>query len=152
MPAKRKHDPENRGIAVSIALRHYMAQLRIERWRAIPALLLPGLGNILVFYTPPLVIALVVIALGRGEVRGVRDLLPYVLLFAAAWLTGEGVWRLGIHFLNRVDSYGMQRLYENAMGFLLEKDLAFFHDNFAGSLTKRTIGYARRYEDFVDTL
>src|SRR4026208_325928 len=38
------------------------------------------------------------------------------------------------------------------MDELLAKDLAFFHDNFAGSLTKRTLGYARRFEDVFDVV
>ncbi len=35
---------------------------------------------------------------------------------------------------------------------MLTKDAAFFHDNFAGSLTKRVLGFSSRFEDFVDTL
>jgi ATP-binding cassette, subfamily B, bacterial len=35
---------------------------------------------------------------------------------------------------------------------LLAKDAAFFHDNFAGSLTKRVLSFAARFEEFVDTL
>ena len=38
------------------------------------------------------------------------------------------------------------------MDELLAKDAAFFHDNFAGSLTKRVLSFASRFEDFVDTL
>ena len=37
------------------------------------------------------------------------------------------------------------------MDALLAKDAAFFHENFAGSLTKRVLSYASEYEDFVDT-
>lgn len=38
------------------------------------------------------------------------------------------------------------------MDALLAKDAAFFHDSFAGSLTKRVVSFASRYEEFVDTL
>ena len=39
------------------------------------------------------------------------------------------------------------------MGELLAKDLAFFQDNYAGSLlTKRALGYARRFEDVFDVI
>src|SRR3954451_1988509 len=38
------------------------------------------------------------------------------------------------------------------MAALLAKDLAFFHNNFAGSLTKRALGYARRFEDVCDVM
>ncbi|MGH9242646.1 MAG: ABC transporter ATP-binding protein, partial [Vicinamibacterales bacterium] len=37
-----------------------------------------------------------------------------------------------------------------AMDELLAKDLAFFHNNYAGSLTKRALGFARRFEDVFD--
>ena len=38
------------------------------------------------------------------------------------------------------------------MDELLAKDAAFFHDNFAGSLTKRVLSFASRFEDFADNL
>lgn len=46
----------------------------------------------------------------------------------------------------------MKRLYIQAMDFLFAKDQAFFNNNFAGSLTKKAIGYGRRYEEIMDTL
>jgi ATP-binding cassette subfamily B protein len=46
----------------------------------------------------------------------------------------------------------MEALYIEAMDELLAKDLSFFHDNYAGSLTKRALGYARRFEDVFDVL
>src|SRR5262249_19138829 len=36
------------------------------------------------------------------------------------------------------------------MDDLFAKDAGFFQDNFAGSLTKRALGYARRFEDVFD--
>jgi ABC-type multidrug transport system fused ATPase/permease subunit len=38
------------------------------------------------------------------------------------------------------------------MDELFAKDATFFHDNFAGSLTKRVLSFASRFEQFVDTL
>jgi ATP-binding cassette, subfamily B, bacterial len=38
------------------------------------------------------------------------------------------------------------------MDELLAKDLSFFHDNYVGSLTKRALGYARRFEDVFDVM
>ena len=49
-------------------------------------------------------------------------------------------------------SAACEALYIEAMDELLAKDLSFFHDNFAGSLTKRALGYARRFEDVFDVL
>lgn len=38
------------------------------------------------------------------------------------------------------------------MDELFAKDAVFFHRNFAGSLTKRVLSFASRFEDFVDSL
>jgi ATP-binding cassette subfamily B protein len=38
------------------------------------------------------------------------------------------------------------------MDELLSKDAAFYHENFAGSLTKRALSFATRFEQFADTL
>jgi ATP-binding cassette subfamily B protein len=43
-------------------------------------------------------------------------------------------------------------LYVIGMDELFAKDAAFFHDNFAGSLTKRVLSFASRFEEFVDTM
>ena len=46
----------------------------------------------------------------------------------------------------------MARLYTDGMDELLAKDAAFYHENFAGALTKRVLGFASQFEDFVDVL
>jgi len=75
-----------------------------------------------------------------------------VLTFTALWFAGEVVGRGAEALIARAEIAGIQSLYVEAMDELLAKDLAFFHDNFAGSLTKRTLGYARRFEDVFDVL
>ena len=62
------------------------------------------------------------------------------------------MWRIGIHCLNRLDGRGIENLYVIGMDELLAKDAAFFHDNFAGSLTKRVLSFAARFEDFTDNV
>ena len=79
-------------------------------------------------------------------------LTPYVLTFAGLWLAGQIVWRIAIALIARVEIRGMEALYIEAMDELLAKDLAFFQNNYAGSLTKRALGYARRFEDVFDVL
>jgi ATP-binding cassette, subfamily B, bacterial len=137
---------------MSLALRHYLRQIWLERRVALPALLLPAVGNIFVFYAPPLVIAKLLGSISGGVKPTWPALVPYIAAFGGLWLLGELLWRLGIHFLNRLDARGIRRLYIDAMRYLVERDLAFFHDNFAGSLTKKTISYAKSFEGFVDTL
>ncbi|GGL29038.1 ABC transporter ATP-binding protein [Planomonospora parontospora] len=145
-------DPPVRRSAVLLALRHYCGELR-RQWRvAVPALTLPALGNICLYYLAPLAVAGLVGHLAGGGDGSVDALLPYVLGFGALLLAGEVLWRVGLHFLNRTDARGIERLGVVGMDALLAKDAAFFHDNFAGSLTKRVLGFSSRFEDFADTL
>ncbi|GIN02088.1 ABC transporter ATP-binding protein [Planomonospora venezuelensis] len=144
--------PSVRKSAVLLVLRHYCGELR-RQWRvAVPALTLPAIGNVCLLYLAPLAVAGLVGHLSRGGDGSVGALLPYVLGFAALLLAGEVLWRVGIHFLNRTDARGIERLGVVGMDELLAKDAAFFHDNFAGSLTKRVLGFSSRFEEFADTL
>jgi ATP-binding cassette, subfamily B, bacterial len=147
-----EHDSRRLTASLWLVVRRYAAQIRRRPALAVPALLLPGLGNVLVFYAPPLVIAKLLAAFAREEQLSARQLAPYVLTFAALWLAGEVLWRIAACFIARAEIRGMEALYIEAMDELLAKDVAFFHDNFAGSLTKRALGYARRFEDVFDVM
>ncbi|MFG6196092.1 ABC transporter ATP-binding protein [Nonomuraea sp. JJY05] len=135
-----------------LALRYYCGELVRQRWVAVPALTMPALGNICLFYLAPLAVAGLVGHLAGGGEGSVAALLPYVLGFGALLLGGEVLWRIGLHFLNRTDARGIERLGVVGMDELLAKDAAFFHNNFAGSLTKRVLGFSSRFEDFADLL
>ncbi|WP_259403879.1 MULTISPECIES: ABC transporter ATP-binding protein [unclassified Microbispora] len=135
-----------------LALRYYCGELKRQWPIAAPALVLPAIGNICLFYLAPLAVAGLVGHLSGGRDGSFDALLPYVLGFAALLLTGEAFWRAGMHFLNRADGRGIERLGVLGMDELLAKDVAFFHDNFAGSLTKRVLGFSSRFEEFMDTL
>ncbi|TMQ90980.1 ABC transporter ATP-binding protein [Actinomadura soli] len=113
---------------------------------------LPALGNTCLFYLTPLVVAALVGHLAGGGESGLGTLLPYVLGFAGLMLTGEALWRVGLHFLNRTNGRGIEWLGIVGMDELLAKDAAFFHDNFAGSLTKRILSFSGGFESFADTL
>ncbi|MHC6626541.1 ABC transporter ATP-binding protein [Streptomyces globosus] len=141
--------PPGRG-PVALALRYYGELVRLRRF-ALPAMLMPALGNIGVNYLAPLVVAKLVGRIADGG-AGLAATLPYVLGFAGVLLLAEALWRLGVHCLNRLDALGIERLYVIGVDELFAKDAAFFHDNFAGSLTKRVLGFASRFEEFVDTL
>jgi ATP-binding cassette subfamily B protein len=137
---------------VLLALRYYGRQMARLRLFTVPAMLLPALGNTCIFYIAPLIVAqLVGRFVAHGSV-GVGAAMPYVLGFAGVLLFAEIVWRIGIHCLNRLDGRGIENLYVIGMDELLAKDAAFFHDNFAGSLTKRVLSFASRFEDFADNL
>ncbi len=147
-----QRDPQRLTSALRLVVRRYGAQVRRRRAMATGALLLPALGDVLTFYAPPLVIAKLLGAFARNEPLAAADLMPYVLTFAALWLSGQVVWRLAVALIARVEIRGMEALYIEAMQELLAKDMRFFQDNYAGSLTKRALGYARRFEDVFDVL
>ncbi|MFE5598234.1 ABC transporter ATP-binding protein [Streptomyces coelicoflavus] len=138
--------------AVVLALRHYLRELLRLRRLALPALLLPAVGNIGIRYVAPLLIAKLAGQAADGDGLALGPALPYVVGFGVTLLLAEAVWRVGQHCLNRVDALGMEHLYVRGMDELLAKDAAFFHDNFAGSLTKRVLSFGKRFEDFVDTV
>jgi len=145
-------DPERLTAALWLVVRRYCRQARRRPVIAIPALLLPGLGEIFSFYVPPLIIARVLGTFARDAIPTARELIPYVLAFAGAWFAGEAVWRVAGFLLARAEIRGLEELYIEAMDELLAKDLSFFHDNYAGSLTKRALSYARRFEDVFDVM
>ncbi|MFI5829938.1 ABC transporter ATP-binding protein [Streptomyces sp. NPDC051578] len=138
--------------ATLLALRYYGRELARLKWLTAPAMLLPALGNIGINYIAPLVVAKLIGRIAGHTGTGIRPMLPYVLGFAGTLLLAEALWRIGLHCLNRLDARGIERLYVIGMDELFAKDAAFFHDNFAGSLTKRVLSFASRFEELVDTL
>ena len=136
--------------AVWLVLKRYSTQLRRSPALTAGALILPALGDVMTFYAPPLVIAKLLGRVARNESLTAWDLAPYVGAFAALWLGGQVCWRVAIALISRVEIRGLEALYTEAMNELLAKDLPFFQDNYVGSLTKRALGYARRFEDVFD--
>ncbi|WP_405386225.1 ABC transporter ATP-binding protein/permease [Streptomyces sp. NBC_01102] len=138
--------------SVLLALRYYGRELTRQKWLTAPAMLSPALGNIGINYIAPLIVAKLVGHLADGGDTTLGSLMPYVLGFAGVLLLAEAFWRIGLHFLNRLDARGIEHLYVVGMDELFAKDATFFHDNFAGSLTKRVLSFASRFEEFIDTL
>ena len=152
IPTDTQRDDRRLTAAVRLVLRRYWAQVRLRRAAALGALLLPAVGDILTSYAPPLVVARLLGTIARGEPFTAAQFAPYVAAFAVLWLSGQIVWRIAIVLIARVEIRGIEGLYVEAMDELLIKDLAFFQNNYAGSLTKRALGYARRFEDLFDVL
>ena len=151
-PLEAPRDPRRLSQSLQLVLRRYGAQITRRPWIAIPALLLPALGDVLTVYAPPLVVAKILGAFAREAPLSPPEMVPYILTFAGLWLAGQITWRISIALMIRAEIRGMEALYIEAMDELLAKDLSFFHHNFAGSLTKRALGYARRFEDVFDVL
>ncbi|MFE7891890.1 ABC transporter ATP-binding protein [Streptomyces sp. NPDC057412] len=149
-PETRRTLPGKR--SVLLALRHYGRVLVRLKWLTVPAMLLTSAGNIGINYVAPLIVARLVGDIAGGGQVTVSSTLPYVLGFVAVLLVAETLWRIALHCLNRLDALGIEQLYVLGMDELLARDASFFHDNFAGSLTKRVLSFAVRFEQFVDTL
>ncbi|MEV0707367.1 ABC transporter ATP-binding protein [Nocardia aurea] len=143
---------QSRATAIKLVLRLYGREMASRKALTIPALLAPALGNICNLYIAPLIVAMMVSRVAATGDPGFGASGSYILAFGGALFFAELLWRIGIHCLNRVDAYGIEHLYVVAMDELLAKDAAFFHNNFAGSLTKRSLSFAARFEQFVDTL
>ncbi|MEU9063760.1 ABC transporter ATP-binding protein [Streptomyces sp. NPDC048430] len=152
MESQQSHGTGPHRGPVRLALRNYLRELSRQRGLSVPALALPALGNIGITYVAPLVVAKLVGRIAEDGAIGIREALPYVGVFAGVLLLAETMWRVGLHCLNRVDARGIEHLYVTGMDELFAKDASFFQDNFAGSLTKRVLSYASRFEEFVDTL
>src|SRR3989344_3934206 len=144
-------DQHRNTAAIKIVLQHYFARMCANWQLILPALLLPGLGSIFVFYVPPLFVAKILAQYSSSGGIITGQVWPYVIWLGAAWLFGEILWRIGIYYLSKADAAGVRQLYIKAMDYLLAKDIAFFNNHFSGSLTKKTIGYAKNYETFLDT-
>jgi ATP-binding cassette subfamily B protein len=143
---------ERLGAALRFVLRRYMAQVRRRPFLAAGALLLPPIGDVLTLYAPPLVVARLLGAFADGRQLTADEVLPYILTFVALWISGQVAWRFGVAMIARFEIHGLEALYIEAMDELLARDLAFFHNNYAGSLTKRALGFARRFEDVFDVM
>jgi ATP-binding cassette subfamily B protein len=145
-------DARRLSASLRLVLTRYAAQLRRRPLLAAAALLLPGLGSLLIFYAPPLVVARLLGSVAADEPLTLARVWPSVLLLAGLWLAGEVIWRIAGFTIARIEVRSMEALYVEALDELLAKDVGFFQDNFAGSLTKRALGYARRFEDVFDVL
>ncbi|MGH3295111.1 MAG: ABC transporter transmembrane domain-containing protein, partial [Trebonia sp.] len=133
-------------------LRHYGGQMALLRRFALPGMLLPALGSTGISYVAPLIVAALIGRLAAHGAVTAGEAAPYVLGFAGLLLFSEALWRIGLHCMNRLDGRAIENLYVIGMDELLAKDSAFYHDNFAGSLTKRALSFATRFEQFADTL
>ncbi|WP_344239256.1 ABC transporter ATP-binding protein [Actinocorallia libanotica] len=141
-----------RKTAMLLALHRYLAEMRRQWKTASPALMFPALGNVCLSYLAPLFVGMLVGRLAEGGDASTGELLPYVLGFGGMLLAGEALWRIGFHFLNRTVARGVERLGTQGMDELLAKDAAFFQNSFAGSLTKRVLGFSGGFESFADAL
>lgn len=138
--------------AVAQVLRDYRDQYTAHPFIAGVGFLLPAVGNICVLFVPPLIVAHIIdIFVARGSISAAE--LGWTLpLFGGIWLFGEALWRAGIHLLITLQQQGLNALQRIAFSRLVERDYAFYANNFVGSLTKKALAYGRAYETFTNTL
>ncbi len=142
----------SRQTATKVALGAYIREVKANGALSVLSLLLPGTGTILTTYVPPLIIAAMITRFDGKLPSDLSSITPYLLMFAGIWTLGEILWRIAFLSLDKVDSLGISNLLNSAIDSLLKKDARFFSDNFAGSLTKKAIGYGRNFERFMDTI
>lgn len=137
--------------AIKRAIALYIAQYKKHKLAAFCGIVLPAIGTICIMYTPPLIVSKIVdLYVATGAVS--TQMYIYVALFGGLWLLGEVLWRIGHHFLIRIETLGMQDLAHQAFRQLARRDYDFYTNNFVGSLTKKASAFAARFETFTDTL
>lgn len=138
--------------AVYQVLKDYTEQYKNNRLYTIVAFLMPAIGSILIFFVPPLIIAkLVNIFIAQNKIS-FDSIYIYIVLFGGSWLLGEIFWRIGLHFLIKLEANGVNSLSKKAFYKLSERDYDFYTDNFVGSLTKKALAFSKHFETFSDTL
>lgn len=135
-----------------LAAKSYIGQLGATKPWSWLALALPGIGTTFTSYLPPLILASMIRHFDGRIPAEIEEVVPYLLAIAAVWTFGEILWRIAFLCLDYTDATGMGNLHVEAMEVLLQKDVGFFNDNFAGSLTKKAIAYGKNFEGFIDTL
>lgn len=141
---------EYNNVAIKVTLQRYWREIKHE-WKAITILVVAsGIGSILIFYVPPLVVAQLVAT--RKDIHNIEEIIPYLLIFGLSWISGELLWRLALHFMIKSETRILRRLYVDSLNEVAQKDISFFNDNFTGSLTKRIGGYGHRFIQFLDTI
>lgn len=138
--------------AFNLSVKNYLLTARFF-WKATSiGLLVPAVGSILIFFIPPLIVARIIDLTTSQSSQNFESLLPYIALFGATWLLGEVFWRIGLHFIIKAEALSVERLYTQGLSSLLRHDVSFFINNFSGSLTKKTSGYAVRFIDVTDAM
>lgn len=139
-------------LALKRTLKRYLSEIWNVKKFFIPALLMPGIGSILALFAPTLIVGSILTHYQKYGSLDQTSLIKYALLFSVVWYTGEMLWRASEWFNERGLYISVKKLYVEALDDLLERDMLFFNNNFAGSLTKRALDYARNFEDFADKL
>lgn len=138
--------------AINRVITDYWNQYKSNYWQVFVAFSLPAIGNILVFFVPPLVLSKIVDIFVIKNKVSFDFVWEYIILFGVLWMLGEIFWRIGFHFLIKLETRGINNLAKSAFHLLEYRDYDFYTNNFTGSLTKKALAFSRSFETFTDTL
>ncbi len=138
--------------AVYGVLREYWQQYKVMPWHSAVAFIVPAIGDILVYFIPPLIVARIISIFAAEKTISVGMVWHHILLLGVVWMLGEIFWRVGMHYLIQLETRSISTLSRRAFHLFAERDYSFFSNNFVGSLTKQAIAFARGFEQITDTL
>lgn len=138
--------------AIKQVLGDYIGEYRQHIFQSVVSFLLPSIGNIFVFFIPPLLIGKIVDIFAENGSISLSLAGPYLWLFFGSWILGETLWRIGLHYLIALETDGIKNLANKGFEWLAKRDYDFYTNNFVGSLSKKALAYSRSFETFTDTL
>lgn len=138
--------------AVRQVLRDYREQYQKHPFWSILAFTAPAIGNICIFFIPPLIVSRIINEFSMGKSISLVALTPLLVWFGGLWLLGEILWKIGFLFLIKLEAEGIRALGRTAFERLSGRDYDFYTNNFVGSLSKKASSFARSFEIFTDTL
>src|SRR3990167_824279 len=111
--------------AVNQVLSDYWRQYWTHSWIAIAAFFTPAIGSIFVFFVPPLIVAKIInIFIEQNEIS-LSTAGVYIALLGGSWLFGEILWRVGLHYLIKLEAKGINNLCKTAFQRLMERGYDF---------------------------
>lgn len=138
--------------AIKKVLHYYIGQYKKYPLTAGIAFLLPAIGTIFVFFVPPLVLSKIVNVFSVGGSISLQSTVSFIAIFAGSWLLGEILWRVGMHFMIKLQGAGNKNLSLAAFRMLSDRDYSFYSNNFVGSLSNKAKSFIFGFEGFSDTI
>lgn len=110
-----------------------------------------GIGTLLVLFVPSLFVSGVLDKITDSSVT-LHALTKPVLYITISMFVGEILWRIGIYYLNKMESTQMQTIAERTFKDFISRPMSFHNNHFAGSLVTRSSRLTKNFEAFYDTI
>ena len=129
----------------------FYIKVAMERpFDAIVPALCTGIGTVLVLFVPSLFALKVLDRITDGSIPINQLILPVVYI-TASMLAGEILWRIGVHYVNKLVTYQTQNLTERTFRDLLYRPISFHNNHFAGQLVTRTNRLTKNFDALYAT-